>query len=166
MSLQAYFINLVVLQTPFCRAERCIIDTAALLYKDCWLVARGQDAQRKAVNDDRGLLCCGGRSAGRSGLESAEELYRRRVTRILVDEFPTYFAVVTTIHRDSEVLGEVGGVINSTLEPRVEAVVPRRAFTKNVRLSLQVNWKTAWDPVPAYCAAVRLSFDLLTGHGE
>jgi len=75
----------------------------------------------------------------RAGLESAEELYRRRVTRILVEEFPKYFAVVTQIRRDSELLSEVGGVINSALEPRVEAVFPRGAFKKNVRLSLQVN---------------------------
>jgi len=50
-----------------------------------------------------------------------------------------YFAVVTRVHRDSEVLGEVGGVINSALEPRVEAVIPSGAFKKNVRLSLQVK---------------------------
>jgi len=50
-----------------------------------------------------------------------------------------YFGVVTQIHRDSEVLGEVGGVINSVMEPRVEAVIPRGAFRKNVRLSLQVT---------------------------
>ena len=75
----------------------------------------------------------------RVGLESAEELYRRRVTRILVEEFPMYFAVVTRVHRDSEVLGEVGGVISSALEPRVEAVIPSGAFKKNVRLSLQVK---------------------------
>lgn len=61
------------------------------------------------------------------------------MTRILVEEFPTYFAVVTQVRRDSEVLDEVGGVINSTLEPRVEAVIPRGAFKKNVRLSLQVT---------------------------
>jgi len=60
------------------------------------------------------------------------------VTRILVEEFPKYFAVVTQVRRDSEVLDEVGGVINSTLESRVEAVIPRGAFKKNVRLSLQV----------------------------
>jgi len=78
-------------------------------------------------------------TAARAGLESAEELYRRRVTRILVDEFPKYFAVVTQLHRDSEVLGEVGGIVNSVVEPRVEAVVPRGAFRKNVRLSVQVT---------------------------
>jgi len=75
----------------------------------------------------------------RAGLASAEDLYRRRVTRILVEEFPTYFAIVTQVRRDSELLGEVGGVINSMVEPRVEAVVPRGAFRKNVRLSLQVT---------------------------
>jgi len=77
-------------------------------------------------------------AAAGAGLESAEELYRRRVTRILVDEFPVYFAVVTQLRRDSDVLGQLGGVINSTVEPRVEAVIPQRAFNKNVRLSLQV----------------------------
>jgi len=74
-----------------------------------------------------------------SGLESAEELYHRRVTRILANDFPTYFAIVSHVTRDSDVIGVSGGVVNSTVDRSVEAVVPPGAFKKNVKLCLQVR---------------------------
>jgi ankyrin len=74
-----------------------------------------------------------------AGLESAEELYHRRVTRILATDFPMYFAIVTHIRREAEMIGSAGGVLNSNVERQVEAVVPRGAFKKTVRLSLQVS---------------------------
>lgn len=72
------------------------------------------------------------------GLESAEDLYHRRVARILANDFPMYFAIVTNVTRDAEVIGAPGGVVNSTVDRNVEAVVPPGAFKKNVKLSLQV----------------------------
>jgi ankyrin len=76
------------------------------------------------------------------GLESAETLYHRRVTRIVASDFPMYFAIVTQVHRDTSVVPVSGGVLNSTVESQVEAVIPAGAFKKDVRLSLQVQ------PVP------------------
>lgn len=75
-------------------------------------------------------------------LESAEELYHRRVTRILTTKFPRYFAVVTSIHAETAVLGPTGGVVNSTVVEQVEAIVPQGAFNKNIKISLQAQ------PVP------------------
>lgn len=74
-----------------------------------------------------------------SGLESAEDLYHRRITRILANEFPTFFGVITRVTRNSDVISPTGGVVGSTVDTNVEAVVPQGAFKKNVKLSLQVN---------------------------
>lgn len=72
-------------------------------------------------------------------LESAEELYHRRVTRILTTTFPRYFAIVTSILSETSVLGPTGGVVSSHIYPKIEALVPEGAFTKKIKLSLQVR---------------------------
>ena len=73
------------------------------------------------------------------GLESAESLYHRRVTHILASEFPMYFAIISQVRRDTSLMTATGAVLNSSTDPRVEAVVPSGAFRKNVRLSVQVK---------------------------
>lgn len=75
-----------------------------------------------------------------TALETAEELYHRRVTRILTTNFPRYFAIVTSILAETSVLGPDGGVVNSPVVSQIEAVVPQGAFTKKIRLSLLVRW--------------------------
>jgi ankyrin len=71
-------------------------------------------------------------------LESAEELYQRRVTRILTTDFPVYFALVTRIHQEVKVIGKEGGIMSSTVIPQVQAVFPDGAITKGIRVGLQV----------------------------
>ena len=71
-------------------------------------------------------------------LASAEELYQSRVTRIVTSDFPKYFAVITSFRSEKEVIGPTGGVVNSTVDRHVEAVIPQGAFTKKIRLGLQV----------------------------
>ena len=72
------------------------------------------------------------------GLESAEELYNARVTRILTVDFPRFFAVLTCLRSETGTLGPAGGVLNSTVVPQVEVVVPEGACRKKIRLGLQV----------------------------
>lgn len=72
-------------------------------------------------------------------LESAEDLYQRRVTRILTTDFPVYFALVTRIRQESKVVGPDGGIISSTVVPQVQVVFPQGAITKSIRIGLQVG---------------------------
>jgi len=71
-------------------------------------------------------------------LESAEDLYQRRVTRILTNDFPVYFALVTRIRQESKVIGMDGGLISSTVVPQVQAVFPDGAIQKSIRVGVQV----------------------------
>ena len=72
-------------------------------------------------------------------LENAEDLYQRRVTRILTTDLPQYFAVITRIRQETNGIGPDGGVISSTVVPQVQAVFPDGALTKNIKVGLQVS---------------------------
>lgn len=72
-------------------------------------------------------------------LDQDDELTGKRVTRILTDDFPRYFAIVTKIREETNYVGEEGGVISSTVVPQVQAVFPEGALTKKIKVGLQVK---------------------------
>ena len=72
-------------------------------------------------------------------LETAEELYQRRITRIVTQEFPHYFAVVTRVRQESSTVGPGGGMISSTVVPQVQVQFPEGALTKKIKVGLQVD---------------------------
>lgn len=76
----------------------------------------------------------------RSDLESHEELEKKRIRRIISTDFPLYFAVVSRIQQESDLIGPEGGRLSTKLVPHVEAIFPETAVTKRVRLGLQVSW--------------------------
>ena len=72
-------------------------------------------------------------------LESHDELDKKRIRRIISTDFPLYFAVVSRIQQESDLIGPEGGRLTSKLVPRVDAIFPETAVTKRVRLGLQVS---------------------------
>lgn len=72
-------------------------------------------------------------------LESQDELEKKRIRRIISTDFPLYFAVVSRIQQESDLIGPEGGRLTSKLVPHVEAIFPETAVTKRVRLGLQVR---------------------------
>ncbi|XP_077942764.1 ankyrin-1a isoform X4 [Gasterosteus aculeatus] len=75
-------------------------------------------------------------------LESQEELGKKRIRRIISTDFPLYFAVVSRVQQESDLIGPEGGLLSSKLVPLVQATFPETAVTKRVRLGLQAQ------PVP------------------
>ncbi|XP_065263234.1 ankyrin-3 isoform X2 [Emys orbicularis] len=75
-------------------------------------------------------------------LDSAEELEKKRICRIVTKDFPQYFAVVSRIKQESNQIGPEGGVLSSTTVPHVQASFPEGALTKRIRVGLQAQ------PVP------------------
>ncbi|XP_067256384.1 ankyrin-2b isoform X3 [Chanodichthys erythropterus] len=73
------------------------------------------------------------------GLDPPEELERKRICRIITRDFPQYFAVVSRIKQDSNLIGPEGGVLSSTVVPQVQAVFPEGALTKRIRVGLQAQ---------------------------
>lgn len=76
-----------------------------------------------------------------SDLESHEELEKKRIRRIISTDFPLYFAVVSRVQQESDLIGPEGGQLTSKLVPMVQATFPETAVTKRVRLGLQVRWE-------------------------
>jgi len=72
-------------------------------------------------------------------LETAEELYQRRITRIITTDFPQYFAIVSRIRAESSFVGREGGMLSSTVVPQVQAQFPEGALTKQIKVGLQVG---------------------------
>ncbi|XP_060927158.1 ankyrin-1-like [Limanda limanda] len=83
-----------------------------------------------------------GKSSDASQLESQEELGKKRIRRIISTDFPLYFAVVSRVQQESDLIGPEGGSLTSKLVPLVQATFPETAVTKRVRLGLQAQ------PVP------------------
>ncbi|MEQ2209507.1 hypothetical protein XENOCAPTIV_031036, partial [Xenoophorus captivus] len=65
-------------------------------------------------------------------------LERKRICRIITRDFPQYFAVVSRIKQDSNLIGPEGGILSSTVVPQVQAVFPEGALTKRIKVGLQV----------------------------
>ncbi|XP_070115856.1 ankyrin-2 isoform X2 [Equus caballus] len=72
-------------------------------------------------------------------LDSPEDLEKKRICRIVTRDFPQYFAVVSRIKQDSNLIGPEGGVLSSTVVPQVQAVFPEGALTKRIRVGLQAQ---------------------------
>jgi len=60
-------------------------------------------------------------------------------TRIVTQDFPLYFAVVSRVRLDVAVIGSDGGVISSKVVPQVQAVFPSSALSKSTKVALQVR---------------------------
>ncbi|XP_016396324.1 ankyrin-2b [Sinocyclocheilus rhinocerous] len=73
------------------------------------------------------------------GLDPPEELEKKRICRIITRDFPQYFAVVSRIKQDSNLIGPEGGILSSTVVPQVQAVFPEGALTKRIRVGLQAQ---------------------------
>lgn len=102
-------------------------------------------------------------------LDSPEELEKKRICRIITRDFPQYFAVVSRIKQDSHLIGPEGGVLSSTLVPRVQAVFPEGALTKKIRVGLQVptrfcgfgrNLPNVWFKCFASCGRLSQSMQI------
>lgn len=74
-------------------------------------------------------------------LSQLEDLNTTRITRILTNDFPQYFSIITRIRQEVHAVGPEGGMISSTILPSVQALFPEGALTKTIRVSVQVSQK-------------------------
>ena len=65
------------------------------------------------------------------------EPQQHRITRIITNDFPKYFALISRIKQEVHAVNESGGMISSTVVPKAQAVFPEKALQKRIKLSLQ-----------------------------
>lgn len=82
-----------------------------------------------------------------------DDLNSTRITRILTNDFPQYFAIVTRVRQEVHAVGPDGGMIISTIMPKVcnadlhslfilaqvQAIFPEGSLTKTIKVSLQAQ---------------------------
>jgi ankyrin len=71
-------------------------------------------------------------------LENADELLTRRITRIITNDFPRFFALITRIRQETHFIDEQGGLLTSSIIPTVQAHIPEKALQKRIRVALHV----------------------------
>lgn len=72
-------------------------------------------------------------------LQQLEDLNTTRITRILTNDFPQYFAIVTRVRQEVHAVGPDGGMIVSTVVPQVQAIFPEGSLTKTIKVSVQAH---------------------------
>ncbi|XP_049780926.1 ankyrin-3-like isoform X1 [Schistocerca cancellata] len=72
-------------------------------------------------------------------LNALEDSSSGRTTRILTNDFPQYFAVVSRIRQEVHAIGPEGGMVSSSVVPQVQAVFPQGALTKKIKVGLQAQ---------------------------
>ncbi|CAF3576618.1 unnamed protein product [Rotaria sordida] len=71
-------------------------------------------------------------------LDNAEELLSRRITRIITNDFPRYFALITRVRQEAHFIDEQGGLLISSIMSTIQAHIPEKALQKRIRISLHV----------------------------
>ncbi|KAH8376057.1 hypothetical protein KR093_011337, partial [Drosophila rubida] len=72
-------------------------------------------------------------------LNPLEDLHTSRIIRIVTNNLPHFFAVVSRVRQEVHVIGPDGGTICSTAVPQVQAIFPSHALTKKIRVGLQAQ---------------------------
>jgi len=71
-------------------------------------------------------------------LDNAEDLHTRRITRIITNDFPRFFALISRIRQEVHFIDEQGGLLTSSIIPTIQAHIPEKALQKRIRVSLHV----------------------------
>lgn len=54
-------------------------------------------------------------------------------------DVPRFFALISRIRQEIALIGPDGGVLASTVSPKVQAVFPKGALQKRIKVGLQVS---------------------------
>ncbi|XP_053677008.1 ankyrin-3-like [Anopheles nili] len=72
-------------------------------------------------------------------LNFLEDLHTNRITRVVTNDFPHYFSVVSRIRQEVHAIGPEGGTVSASAVPQVQAIFPQNALTKKIRVGLQAQ---------------------------
>jgi ankyrin len=77
-------------------------------------------------------------SSSQIELDNLDDLNTRRITRIITNDFPRFFALITRIRQEVHFIDEQGGLLISSITPTIQAHIPEKALQKRIRVSLHV----------------------------
>uniref|UniRef100_A0A5K3F636 ANK_REP_REGION domain-containing protein n=1 Tax=Mesocestoides corti TaxID=53468 RepID=A0A5K3F636_MESCO len=72
-------------------------------------------------------------------IEPLNAVRERRIQRILTSDVPQFFALISRFRQEISLVGPDGGVLTSTVAPKVQAVFPKGALQKRIKVGLQAQ---------------------------
>ncbi|KAL5964290.1 Ankyrin-3, partial [Taenia solium] len=72
-------------------------------------------------------------------IEPLASIRERRIQRILMVDVPRFFALISRFRQEIALIGPDGGVLASTVSPKVQAVFPKGALQKRIKVGLQAQ---------------------------
>lgn len=108
-----------------------------------------QTRPSSAMGGPDDVFATGATGGGDSKQQQQQE---KRLTRIVTNEFPQYFAIISRIRQEVHAVGPAGAVIDSQLVPSVQALFTEGAVTKRIKIGLQVRKRL---PLHAQCRVAR-----------
>ncbi|KAH9280106.1 Ankyrin-2 [Echinococcus granulosus] len=72
-------------------------------------------------------------------IELLKSIRERRIQRILTVDVPRFFALISRFRQEIALIGPDGGVLASTVSPKVQAVFPKGALQKRIKVGLQAQ---------------------------
>lgn len=73
-------------------------------------------------------------------IEPLSSVRERRIQRILTADIPRFFALISRFRQEIALIGPDGGVLASTVAPKVQSVFPKGALQKRIKVGLQVHF--------------------------
>ncbi|KAM3174258.1 hypothetical protein ACTXT7_010901 [Hymenolepis weldensis] len=72
-------------------------------------------------------------------IEPLSSVRERRIQRILTADIPRFFALISRFRQEIALIGPDGGVLASTVAPKVQSVFPKGALQKRIKVGLQAQ---------------------------
>ncbi|KAJ8372645.1 hypothetical protein AAFF_G00280610 [Aldrovandia affinis] len=127
------FLGLVVLEIPHFAALRGVERELVILRSETGEIWREHHCEHSEEDLNQIL------NGMDEELDAPEELEKKRICRITTRDFPQFFAVVSRVRQEGRLMGPEGGVLSSTVVPKVQAHFPEGALTKRIRVGLQAQ---------------------------
>ncbi|XP_017869043.1 PREDICTED: ankyrin-3 isoform X1 [Drosophila arizonae] len=128
------FLSPIVLEVPHFGSLRDKEREIIILRSD-----NGESWREHSVYEDEGNLLETLKETMASDVNPLEDLHTSRIIRIVTQNVPHFFAVVSRVRQEVHTIGPDGGTVSSIAVPQVQSIFPPHALTKKIRVGLQAQ---------------------------
>ncbi|XP_064537491.1 ankyrin-3 [Drosophila montana] len=132
--VEGKFLSPIVLEVPHFGSLREKEREIIILRSD-----NGESWREHSVYEDEEHLLGALNETIDADLNPLEDLHTNRIIRIVTQNVPHFFAVVSRIRQEVHAIGPDGGTVSSTAVPQVQSIFPPHALTKKIRVGLQAQ---------------------------
>ncbi|XP_023167866.2 ankyrin-3 isoform X2 [Drosophila hydei] len=132
--VEGKFLSPIVLEVPHFGSLRDKEREVIILRSD-----NGESWREHSVYEDECNLLYTLKETMEADVNPLEDLHTSRIIRIVTQNVPHFFAVVSRVRQEVHAIGPDGGTVSSIAVPQVQSIFPPHALTKKIRVGLQAQ---------------------------